>query len=84
MKHPSFDTTPVIDNPEIIRCADCSNAQITSHPPTMPVGVRAYSDHFGHVIVRMSDGQEYGLDLTCAMRLLRDLRVAVDKAAGYD
>jgi|GEM_PF-1990324 len=48
-----------------------------------PNAVRAYSDFEGHILVRIGN-EEHGMDLTCAMRLLRDLKIAIDNAVGLD
>ncbi len=65
---------------------NCKNAESKKLPVdkiVMPKTVRAYSDFEGHILVRLGN-EEHGMDLTCAMRLLRDLRIAVDSAVGFD
>lgn len=52
-------------------------------PSVVPKGLRAWSDFQDHVLVRIGN-VEHGMDIMTATRLLRDLKVAVDNAAGYD
>jgi len=56
---------------------------IVSGQNKKPSCIRAYSDFPNHVLIRMGN-TEYGMDLICAMRLLRDLKFAVDTAIGWD
>jgi hypothetical protein len=47
-----------------------------------PPGLMAHCDHPGHVLVRLG-GAQHGMDTLTAIRLLRDLRNAVDMSAGW-
>lgn len=47
-----------------------------------PSGLMAHSYKPGHVLVRLG-GTEHGMDTMTALRLLRDLRIAVEQSAGY-
>lgn len=47
-----------------------------------PAGVMAYCDHPGHVLVRVGN-EDHGMDTLTALRLLRDLRNAIEMSAGW-
>jgi hypothetical protein len=47
-----------------------------------PNSMMAQSDHPGHVLVRLG-GSTHGMDTLTAIRLLRDLRNAVEQSAGW-
>ena len=48
-----------------------------------PPGLMAHCDHPGHVLVRLPGGPQHGIDTLTAIRLLRDLRNAVEMSAGW-
>jgi len=47
-----------------------------------PPALMAHCDHPGHELVRLG-GVQHGMDTLTAIRLLRDLRNAVEQSAGY-
>lgn len=55
---------------------------LSGPPLAVPPGLMAISDETGHVLVRIY-GQQFGMDTVTALRLLRDLRIAVDNSAGW-
>lgn len=55
---------------------------MTSPAPMMPSALMAHCDYPGHVLVRLG-GTQHGMDTLTAIRLLRDLRNAVEMSAGW-
>jgi hypothetical protein len=47
-----------------------------------PPGLMAHCDQPGHLFVRLG-GVKHGMDTLTALRLLRDLRLAVEMSAGW-
>jgi hypothetical protein len=47
-----------------------------------PSSLLAHCDHPGHVMVRLG-GTIHGMDTLTAIRLMRDLRCAVEASAGW-
>ena len=47
-----------------------------------PHAMMAHCDHPGHVLVKLG-GTTHGMDTLTAIRLLRDLRSAVEMSAGW-
>ena len=47
-----------------------------------PTCLMAHSDHPGHVLVKLG-GVQHGMGTLTAIRLLRDLRNAVEQSAGW-
>lgn len=54
----------------------------TATAPCFPRALMAHCDHPGHVLVRLG-GTQHGMDTLTAIRLLRDLRNAVEMSAGW-
>lgn len=55
----------------------------THDPIPMPPMMMAHCDQPGHVLVRLGGDTQHGMSVLTAMRLMRDLRNAVDLAAGW-
>lgn len=73
-KHP---TAPVMTRIELM--------QPVVMTPTLhhfPPSLMAHCDNPGHVLVRLG-GAQHGMDTLTAIRLLRDLRLAVEQSAGW-
>ena len=47
-----------------------------------PLSLMAHCDHPGHVLVKLG-GNTHGMDTLTAIRLMRDLRNAVEMSAGW-
>jgi hypothetical protein len=52
-------------------------------PIPMPPLMMAHCDMPGHVLVRLGGDTQHGMSALTAVRLMRDLRNAVEHAAGW-
>lgn len=63
---------------------ELTHTESRQHEPIpMPAMMMAHCDIPGHILVRLGDDTQHGMSVLTAVRLMRDLRNAVENAAGW-
>ena len=71
-----------MDTPLMTRIDLMQPVVMTPTLHTFPPALMAHCDHPGHVLVKLG-GTTHGMDTLTAIRLMRDLRNAVEMSAGW-